>query len=1073
MFIGQPIFPVYLNTQAADSDVSRHITGIPFLKDPLSISSGLNISNKTNIAKGISDNTLANNTTGSIDGAETGNKNLAIQGSVPDLNKLPLEQDYSGSLTEITDTKEKTIDSDSGYSSLKLNLPEQDFFNKTKKTGVSENKDPEKESPVQKAVITNFTYQFTKDVVPTDLSGMTISDNGGVMIMDDHFEIGDILVDKNLDTAIKIIGNNNGGGRVVRQAEISEVFEKFDLPQQNVTLLKDNYEINPELKPFLDDGTGGSPAPGLLNTLIATNAGESDRTAKDKVNKIINNDLQWSINFQSPELVTGTDDNGGTVKVKLKGKIGLKPILNVKYTFFDGYRLGFGGAEQFDITAKVIGDINKRVYIPLYAIDVPIVEIGAIRAGVFLVIDVDGKFTVVVKAEQGAHFTLAITGDTFLGVPTSLKYETDSGAYATSSFDPEGELKVDVLIALHLEFSLLGCDVFMGELAGGVSGYASVLEDKSRMKFGMNFVISCYLEVLGEGGWVLSKSWNIFSQENTTPSRYTFITSELDANSDTIKGKVFKVKDNEKSFNDDSLEDPFSTKDIYTNGSVRIEYWPANGPMVPIDVPTDDFGIFSYTFSPSIDIKKGDAVVLSVEDSRSERIESTFPFKRIVLTQAEFFEDTVIGYVEPAQPLSIPGVNLARDENSLIHYSGPVKILVQKDGQTNEYGLPNITLDKFQGPVLGPEGDPKIIPESIVQAVASKDGFDIVSQPLPAQNPIQFKKWHKSNIEVPAGPSLYLSFPMIKHMENHYWTLNTNPIGTKPCTEPIDISIRMGKVDPKLNMNEVHKMSGCYKNKLQYYGPDYYERNGNAALPSVLFEFSEKSEMKNEWATDSGNSPLVAGTNVYWAYEITGPERIISLPDKTDLINVKRMKPISDTMKGFKKLEDISVDKPVEPLKLDPSHLEDLYKPRVGSVIPTSEILEITMPEYTYNAPEKIWDLQYFDDESRIQTTAVYTFEGSQFWASYLYDQPLLDICPPDEKKDGSAVLREVQKAIERIKNHDYKGLWLEYNQALINPNDGGFYMPSVSGENLISGVNLKKVATKEIQNSIDKSVAS
>ena len=1057
MFIGQPVFPVCLQAQAAGSGVSRELVDTPVLNSDLLKNSDLKQINQTAIA--------------SIDG---------LDGTSSDNSKSDYTSVSSGNLdlrAPETGAKKKVI-SLSNISKTDLNtsvdtlIPDQSGNSQERASG------SEKEPPVEKAVITNFTYQFTRDVVPADLSGITIANDGILKIPNDKYEIGDVLVDQNVDAAIKIIGNSQDGGRIVRQAEIGEIFEKFDLPDQDVQLREGNIQVNPELKPYLVKDTKARsirPA-GELNGLIATNAGEGEQSAKLEVDKRIAKFDPGHFTFESPTIVTGADEDGGSVKVKFQGEIGVAPTLHTRYTLMKGYGFTVGGAEKFKLTAKIIGNAHKRAYIYLYGIDVPLVGLGKVQAGLYLVVDIDGNFSIVVRAEQGAFFDLTISGGTFLGVPTSLHFDTNSGSYSGSSFDPEGQVKIDVLIAVHIELRLLGMNVLEGELAGGVSGYGEVLKDKSRMKFGISLVVTCDLYVLGEGGNILSKSWTIFASEKATPPKYAFYTSDFDAFTNTIKGKVVTAETNAQPKDDESLDDPYDTKVPY-QGQVHIEYYPAAGGMVPVDVPSNSDGIFSYTFPDSTDVIAGDSVVLSVGDSKTEPIPSSFPFKRVILTQAEFYEDTVIGYVEPAMPLSIPGVVLPKEETSLLHYSGPVKILVQKNGQTMEYVLPNITSDSFQGPVLGREGDEKITPGSFVQAVAFKDGFEVPSVAILSQNPISFTKWYKTNTEVPAGSAVgYLNLPMIHHMENHFTTLNTNPLGTKPLTEPIDIAIQLGKVAPDLNINLVHIMdedAPCDTNILNYFGYDFYE-NSRTPLPTVLYEIKEKSNMKPEWATNEKDSPLVAGTNVYWAYEVDGPYHLIKKPDPgtVDISLVKRSLQLSDMVKEKTDVIDLTGGTGTSFKKVDPTQLQGPLTPRVGPILSTEQQILETMPEYTVNAPTDVWEKPYFDDESRVTSQATYVYEGTIFSAKYLFTKKLWT-CPPKEQKDDVAS-RELQKTIEMIKNHDFRGLWLYLNKERINPDTGGpGYLSLQSENNQMPAKKLIKLETGSDLGSVASSLSS
>ena len=126
-----------------------------------------------------------------------------------------------------------------------------------------------------------------------------------------------------------------------------------------------------------------------------------------------------------------------SVKLHLEGALGISPGIVADYSLFHGYEFGFVDAAQFiDLKALLDVKITQEMYCPVFSLDIPIPKLGAVRVGIYLVLDVDGDITLTVKAEEGVIASASVYGSTKFGIPTSFHINKGFESFSGAECDP-------------------------------------------------------------------------------------------------------------------------------------------------------------------------------------------------------------------------------------------------------------------------------------------------------------------------------------------------------------------------------------------------------------------------------------------------------------------------------------------------------------------------------------------------------------------------------------------------------------------------------------------------------------
>ena len=125
------------------------------------------------------------------------------------------------------------------------------------------------------------------------------------------------------------------------------------------------------------------------------------------------------------------------VKLHLEGALGISPGIVADYSLFHGYEFGFVDAAQFiDLKALLDVKITQEMYCPVFSLEVAIPKLGAVRVGIYLVLNVDGDITLTVRAEEGVIASASVYGSTRFGIPTSFHLNKGFDSFSGAECDP-------------------------------------------------------------------------------------------------------------------------------------------------------------------------------------------------------------------------------------------------------------------------------------------------------------------------------------------------------------------------------------------------------------------------------------------------------------------------------------------------------------------------------------------------------------------------------------------------------------------------------------------------------------
>ncbi|MGE5473952.1 MAG: copper amine oxidase N-terminal domain-containing protein [Ignavibacteriales bacterium] len=598
--------------------------------------------------------------------------------------------------------------------------------------------------PVQ---IQNVKYTYQKAVKNVDLTKY-INDDGLVTAPDGQdVNPGTILVDEDMKTSLYVIGKKSDGTLIVRVPSMNEVFSDFEIPEQ---IVKYNDANIVDLQPAIRDarlGINKGTGVGQVNiikgiTLKQPSLPQGTSTGKQQVYSLgSENDKQKVLDAISDSMIyefnktllDAYDENGNKMVVKASGKVGFDANLITKYTAFKGYKFGLEGAEYFNLKVKLDVKMNKELYIPITGFDIPF-AVGNVRAGLFLVVGVNGDVTLVVSGDEGVRVEAGIGGDTSFCIPTSFGPYESHNVYFAAECDPQGQITANTFLTPSIYLRALDMDVIKSELRIGFKAYANVNADQ--MKYGVNAVAQFFIKVLGKGKNIFCVDFPLFTRQKVYRGGFTFY-GDLCAYRDDMIGSVFKAEEAGKERNPEV--DPFSDKEPYS-GPIQICFY-KNGqttaPYKTIDDKTDEQGRITHCFTnEGIDVVKGDSiriVVPNVAYAWSENIYSEIPFKGIKLDNADFYNELARGQVQPANATrDVPGwadTIIKTDKNMQMIYCDNRKVgvrFIDKNGKSQPGTLNAITGSDGSFVAVGAN----VMPYSKAIPYAEVDGFVIEGQPI-------------------------------------------------------------------------------------------------------------------------------------------------------------------------------------------------------------------------------------------------------------------------------------------------------------------------------------------------------
>ena len=540
--------------------------------------------------------------------------------------------------------------------------------------------------------VSNVTYQYNSRVKFGDLTGAKLS-GGAMKIPGAAFSAGDIVVDEASQKSLKILNVNADGTYVTARPTMYELFSEFTIPRQVIT---------PAAANITEYGVKGIPAA----EYAALIAGESGGGQKLMSGSVPSADMQKMYQlFESRgskiyryngDYVFSSFDFGSgksVVKLHLEGALGISPGIVADYSLFHGYEFGFVDAAQFiDLKALLDVKIKQEMYCPVFSLDIPIPKLGAVRVGIYLVLNVDGDITLTVKAEEGVIASASVYGSTKFGIPTSFHINKGFDSFSGAECDPMGYIHAGVYVTPLVQLEILGVDVFDAQLRLGFYAYADFTE--TTMNYGVDAVVHAFVTILDDRTTLIEYHLPILERSKTMREQddVVFYFSRLCSYQNKVNLAAFMKR---PSGSAEPYADPFSDKLPFANRDLEIWYYdsendPQGGanqnPTAKYTVTTDAEGCVGVDFGTwNVDVGRGDGIIVKAPGfgGQTDIIWAASPFvtgeafQGAANMQGDYFEDTVEFRTLSGRNLAVldvPNAEVQFNTQERIWYEGPVTV---------------------------------------------------------------------------------------------------------------------------------------------------------------------------------------------------------------------------------------------------------------------------------------------------------------------------------------------------------------------------------------------------------------
>lgn len=448
---------------------------------------------------------------------------------------------------------------------------------------------------------------------------------------------GSVFVDPENDLAFKVPtepfeskGDLQGYVPVIKP-EIQEVVKEFKIPKQTVQLNKSN------ISHFVDDADGNNLDKYLKKPGQTYVMSQNTGTEMGPIGPTHLKDPIAEFYFPSEGItLNGSTPSGGQVSINVKGYLGIGDMsLDGYYDKWD-YALYFSVAEEMQLQATLAAELKEEVRIPILGVDIGFnSDIGSIAGGLFLMVGIDGNFTLRIEARQWTTLDKAgLKGKNFFYVPCTIRplfTLGDCGFTLDSQFN--GKMDGYVKAGALLELNLLGLDIVGAGTFVGM-GASSVISGEY-IETDLYGIVQAYAKFLGKQKNLVNWQPTIMHKRQANTAGYIVTFKEACAYRDEVWGTLFfdaGVKGN--------LPEP--------NKDITLYVKDTQGNEKTYETETTDSGSFHFS---GVDLRKDDDVYIRLQERngtnnvRSASITPTFPFDSVIVQEADFFNDYVKGYV--------------------------------------------------------------------------------------------------------------------------------------------------------------------------------------------------------------------------------------------------------------------------------------------------------------------------------------------------------------------------------------------------------------------------------------------
>lgn len=479
-------------------------------------------------------------------------------------------------------------------------------------------------------------------------------------------ENGTVVVDESSGTAFK----------VVAPTEFTGVFDTDAELRAAVQPLKDTYAVaQPELHEVLKDFSFGG-AEGETVTLTRANITEFASNVEKNLAlptgysytdtykgfRNLSDDPLMKLSFKN-ERLDARLGSGSPISVIVSGGLGVEKIdVTARYSAFDGYRLTMTLSQESYLVIEMEAEIAEEIVIPVFGVHVAVKagdkEIARIAGGVFVIVGMDGTLKLEVEAREFSSTTAGVRGSTKFYVPTSIHTVYDphfeSDGDVNLSGDIDGYMKFGPMLKLDVfGFKLVGAGVLLGV---GVN----VQTDGYFLNVELYGLLQVYIDFLGKHLSLANYRPTIMTKRQTDTAGFqvTFLEAYV------YPGRVGGIL----------KKDPPGKGQPYVVApdiQYRILVVPEGETFDPnkagdIDKPTirkypeKDYALTNaegeFIQMDENILFGGDLACLEIrvgdKSYFSAFVSPTLPFEKVVITEADYFNDFVKGQVQPVRVIN-------------------------------------------------------------------------------------------------------------------------------------------------------------------------------------------------------------------------------------------------------------------------------------------------------------------------------------------------------------------------------------------------------------------------------------
>ncbi len=480
------------------------------------------------------------------------------------------------------------------------------------------------------------TYKFKPNVepIPTGVN-ISYSEDGYKFMFKDtkgfNPQKGKIYVDMKSKVAFQLesdIKKDKGVNIAdISFADLEDILEDLNIPEQSLELTPGNIDKSLNIKNIKYE----------TQKFEKEQTKSSDQTGTKSSTNEVRHEYAFKYKFNDLFLFEKSSDSGAIV-VTATGEIMLtKPTIIANFKWNDKFKISFEASEYANIEITGTVTLKEEIKVLIGGFEVPFV-IGKVYCGIYLVLGVDGKITVLVEVEQGVDIKTSMDGKLTWGIiPYDVRYDCDIDNTFNVSASYDAYIKTRAAVVPSAGITVLGYNLLDLSLWLGLEA-----EVAKQSTGGVTTNVDAFFKIVG---WIFDEPYTIY--EDRWPI-YTKTSKELD--------KVFNIQITKVCAYENMVEGNILKQGKNYTGTLTVFVKNKSGKLNQYIIQCSD----GY-FSCKKPILGTDNVWVEIKDNgktyKSEQLSATIPFV-VYVTMVDAFNDVITGMVSPK-------------------YTGPVTVVVQ------------------------------------------------------------------------------------------------------------------------------------------------------------------------------------------------------------------------------------------------------------------------------------------------------------------------------------------------------------------------------------------------------------